>query len=344
MNYSIALLPNRMFGLRYAHEIRLFFYGYVYLPILLVGTMGSLVIVVVFIKHKRWNKPGVIYMFCLAITDGMYSLLSGIFTWLNRGLASLTDGRYSVNIFGSSQLSCKLLILVVFWCMGASAFITIAMTLERFCAIQFPMHMLRVTRRMRIILLSSAAVLFALLEVRQLFFFEVAAEEVTRKFMCTESRAIDPDIMFSFRFLLMLIGYYVIPSVLLLVINALICWALFRAYRTTTNDRTSLGSGGKRHEKGISITLMAVASIFVLCNPMVSGLFYGYNVDKNPHLLSRQDRSHLVDLYWVASGISYINNATSLPLYVIRLSYFRVHLSEIFCRLCLLKRNRSDSH
>ncbi|XP_064623706.1 growth hormone secretagogue receptor type 1-like [Lineus longissimus] len=147
-----------------------YFGGYLTILTILLGVVGNIISLIIFIRQRKKDSASAIYLGCLAVTD-LGNLISGIIFWAHQSLYYMSFGAYNIP-YAYTDLGCKILCYAWYNFMFLSGWIIIAFSVERMIAVVFPLNVSTVvtSRRRKLVLVG---LLFASLaiwgDVGQLF-------------------------------------------------------------------------------------------------------------------------------------------------------------------------------
>lgn len=226
--HSPPLNVNLSASLVFAQKCLDFFNFYYLALIIIFGMVGNTLSFLVFTHTHLKLRSSSYYLAALALAD-LGFLMTLLIVWLNHVGVDLFNrqGFCQAMVYGSSVSSCL------------SVWLTVAFTVERLIAVQYPLHRpsMCTVRRAKIII---AALTLVTIFMHVYSLFTAGITEVDGKSICD----LLPD-YYKFMHIVNLVDTVitlVIPLILIVVMNALIAKNLLVFSRTFKKSRSSSGS------------------------------------------------------------------------------------------------------
>ena len=314
--------------------------GLYVLPIIIIlGTFGNFMSFAVMMRRTMKKSSTCFYITMIAVTDQMVLIFSGMHRWLTVLI------KWDAMV--ASPASCKILNFLIYFSFQLSAWLLVAMTIERFIAIQFPLKAAKyatVSRAKKVSLL----LLIILIVINSHFFWTIS---IHGDYCSPREDFYDfHDDIFPWIDAAL---YSIVPFLVLLVFNILI----IRANRSAMNfrrtiRRQSLSAGGDKGQETVNffhkltVMLLSVSFAFLLTSAPKVILFivrFDYFDFSGPSIDFQR-----VALYLLVSRITdlfiHITHAINFFLYCITGERFRKELKNfILCRKSGAKRNSNFS-
>lgn len=296
---------------------------YVMPIIIFTGTVGNIFSFMVMMRREMRQTPTFFYLAMLAIADSMVLFVSAFKSWL-RTVSGFELSH--INAFG-----CKLTMFLVHFSIQFSAWLIVAVTIERFLAVWFPLKanaMCSISRAKFITFMI--AVIFILINVH---IFWTAQLLVTRQsldgsnYICA-AYAYENFVCKIFPWV-NLVLYSFLPCLILIVLNVLIIICLLKTKHvpsTMTKDDNQLRNS---HRK-LAMTLIFVSFTWIVTTTPrpLFGLFA-----TKPKSLEEVATA----LMWrvICYQLMYINHAVNFFLYCLSGEKFRIQFKKFLCQMCL---------
>lgn len=293
--------------------------------LLLLGTVGNVLSILVLRRPTIRKSVCSMYLVMLAIID-LLVLYTGI-------LRQWILNTFDFDIRATSSAACKIHIWILYSSMDYSAWILIAVTIERVLLLWFPNKMQCVcTKKVAMLVLISIASFLLLVNSHILYGYELSTGKTANhchyvsksylQFWISSWPSID------------LVIFCIIPGSFLVVGNILIFVKVLISRRAINRQVStySTSSQQRRDSKFSSMTamLIAVNCVFLVCN-IPSRAFMientSWSFDTCGHNYAK------MSLLWcIFNLLMYVNNSVNFLLYIISGSRFRNEIKEIFKR------------
>ena len=313
-------------------------------PILLIlGTVGNFLSILVLTRRSIRSSTTAIYLIGLACSD-LLVLYSGLFRqWLIY--------LFNTDVRETSPFGCKLNIWLVYTSLDFSAWILMAVTLERVISAWLP-HNARTmcTKKSALAFIISIGVFLLALNSHLLYGMDFVEQydEDTGAVTIAKCKEVDrnyrqffnhtwPWIDFS--------AFCLIPFSVIVVGNAMILFKVVKSQRKThgqiapsLHTRSNNRQQPSHHAKQSSMTAMlfTLNIVFLFSTSPVSIYNIGY-----PHWQSDASNHKLaeLDLWWaIVNMFMYTNNSLNFLLYCLSGTKFRQEVRRIFCKTKLFRR------
>ncbi|XP_076105281.1 putative G-protein coupled receptor 139 [Mytilus galloprovincialis] len=290
--------------------------------IIFTGTVGNIFSFIVMLRREMRQTPTFFYLAMLAIADTLVLFVSAFKTWLR-----------TVSGFELSHInafSCKLTMFLVHFSIQFSAWLIVAVTIERFLAVWFPLKansMCNLSRARFITFMT--AMIFILVNIHifwtaQLFPTKQSLDG--SNFVCA-AYAYENFVCRIFPWI-NLILYSFLPCLTLLIFNILIIICLMKTKHipnTMTKDDCQIRN---THRK-LAITLIFISFAWIITTTPrpLYGLFA-------PKPKSYEDMADTLMWRVICYQLMYINHAVNFFLYCLSGEKFRIQFKKFLCQLC----------
>ena len=279
-----------------------------------IGLAGNILSVIVLNRKRFKNNITSIFLIALAISDCVV-LLTNVQTiyWI--------EYNFGVNIRDISDLSCKIIVYVLYLSKAFGAWLIVALSLERLTIITFPLKAkfyftLKRAKTFVGVLLGNMSLVYTC----YLVFCEVSEKDTIYP-GCGIPEG-DMHVAISMN-IFNLVFYCVIPSVVILMSNGILYYTLKYKQKVKIKNYDSLGF--------TFILLVLSVSYIVLTLPV--GIIVLHNAVIFPYFTSEviARAVYVPDL---------VNNAIHFVLYCFSAPLFRNEMKKMFCNNCTVcKRN-----
>ena len=299
-------------------------------PILIVfGTIGNAIVITVLSRRRMRQATSSFFLILLAVVDLMV---------LNLGLMrdfirALTD----LDIRKFSQVGCKVHIFLVYFCRHFSAWILVAVAVERFISVWFPFNAKAIcTHRNGTIALSIIAVV--LTTINSHFFWTFSDDSVfcptlneTVHYYCVHKEEFEHFFLKVWPWLEASLNTYG-PFTMMLLCNTLIIGRIVHAHLERKRQQVTVANIASvaRMTTMTAMLLAATFTFLILTTPASLYMIGQSSWWENDHRYNPK-----FEIFWaIAQQLSYMNNAINFIIYFISGPIFRNELI-IMCRgLC----------
>ena len=292
--------------------------------ILLLGTFGNVMIVIILRRlQSGWSAMNV-YLTALALSDTAMLYSVALPTWSRKVIA--------YDVYASHVVVCKL----AFWVMNTaatlSAWLLVALTVQRAASVVWPHRVNALcTRHKSVVIIVVMTTVCGLLHSHTLYGFGLVKIENGATARCTFSSTVYQELFVRVLVKVNMFVYSVLPCVCLILSNSVLVWKLAVATKQAT-ERFSAGredqkDGRRKKASSVTITIIIVSVAFVVITVpfmIYSNLFYGY-APSDIHFF-------LYDFFFVI-GLS--NFAWNFYLYCLSGSRFREEFKKIMFSCCV---------
>ncbi|XP_021368428.1 growth hormone secretagogue receptor type 1-like [Mizuhopecten yessoensis] len=288
--------------------------------IVCIGTFGNVLSFIIMMRREMRQTPTFFYLAALAVADTVVLYLSALKTWIR-----LITGFELLHI---SNASCKTFIFTIQFSLHFSAWLIVAVTIERFLAVWFPLRANRMCSLSRAKFVTfMIALTFALVNVYLFWTAElltdpsrpegsqdICAAYAYKNFVCN---------VFPWVNLLL---YSFLPFVILLVFNSLIVVSLVRNKGIFSNMTKDDRVARYRHRR-LAITLLVISFVWIVTTlpRSVYGLVKG-----KPGSLDELGYQVLGKV--ICFVLMYINHSINFFLYCLTGQRFRMEFVKFMCQ------------
>ena len=299
-------------------------------PIFIVfGTVGNILSILVLTRESIRKSTTALYLTCLTFSD-LVVLYTGL---LRQWIFHL----FEFDIRHLSEAVCKLHIWLVYSSLDFSAWILIAVTLERIIAVWYPY-----SEKTKCSKLNATALIITILILVLALNAHLLYGMVNKDTDMAEMRCVSIDESYSIFFRsvwswLDLCVFCVIPFSVIVIGNSFILYKLLgRHRRTKRRDNTSIQKMDRipqnhhhHHQSSMTTMLITLNTVFLITTLPISiyEICYEYvYVTTDPQMKAR------LDLVWaVVNMLMYTNNAVNFILYSLSGSRFRQEFKLLMC-------------
>ena len=298
--------------------------------VMTLGTIGNALAIVVLSKKKMRRMPSSLFLIVLAVSD-LLMLYLGLL-------------RHCIRVFNEVDIreftltGCRTHVFLVYFIKHFSAWVLVAVALERFISVWFPFRAKTICTH-RNAALGVCAIAVALVGINLHFFWtqgerivRIANSNRTRKYACYHRENFDVFLDQIWPWLEASIFTY-IPFTIMLSCNTLIIFRLARArLQRRRQGATSHGSQDSIQMTTMTGMLLAATFTFLILNTPVSLYLSG----QSTFWKEERKRNHNFKIFWVITQqLMYLNNAINFLLYFISSPRFRQELKKLFdtCRV-----------
>ena len=293
---------------------------WLYVPpvIILAGTVGNALSVLVFIQKKMRVKSTSVFLIGLAVVDTVV-LYTGLLRWWIRKLTRI-DIRQLVD--------CRIHILLTYAFVQLSAWILVLVTIERVISVFFPLKSREIITRRRAGILLAVTVVSLIGLNAHFMWTRVLYTHTSEVTYCIPAEEHTEFSNKTWAWIDSFVASY-IPFAIMLISNLAI---IYKVLRATLHRRSTMNVGKDVSSKMGSMTAMLLLLNFIFLlttSPIVIFIKYRKDFlgDRSPQSFAR------ANLAWIIVNlIQYCNNALNFFLYCISGARFRRELTSTVCR------------
>lgn len=232
------------------------------LPVSVLGTIGNILALVVLQKHRHRLSTTVLLQ-ALAIADTSV-LLSTVLLRSLRYMHYFAKAPFLGPYMAVYHYIFRVLFPLVYFIRLTGTWITVLLTIDRYIAVRFPLHAHRlctVSRALRnVAILAILSLLFTTPR-----FFEYAIDSSNKSFgFRVTSLLKNRTYTIVYRIVLFFTFMYLVPMILLVVLNAhlLITLRVAESYRAGVTDNKNIN----KTSRSITATVVTVVLVTIVCN------------------------------------------------------------------------------
>lgn len=285
-----------------------------------IGTIGNVLSFVVMMRREMRQAPTFFYLAALAVTDTIVLYMSALKTWV-RVVADF-------ELLHISNAGCKTFMFIIHFSLHFSAWIIVAVTIERFLAVWFPLRANTMCSLSRAKFVTfMIALIFVLVNLYVFWTAELLNSPHTldgSEKICA-AYAYENIVCTVFPWVNLLL-YSFIPFVTLLVFNSLIVVSLVRnkgIFSNLTKEDRAARHGHNR----LAVTLLVISFVWIvttLPRPM-------FNLVKvKPTTLDEVGNQFLGKV--ICFVLMYINHSINFFLYCVTGQRFRKEFVKFMCQ------------
>lgn len=304
-----------------------------YIPpfLLLFGTTGNILSIIVLRRKNLKRSVCTIYFVALAVSD-----LLVLYTGLLRQWMFMT---FDIDIRHIGNTFCKIHTWILYFSLDFSAWIQVAVTIERLCAVWYPVSgKYKCSRHTAVV--SLVAIACCLLAINSLIVYGIGdyveiingTESITK---CTYMSKSYKKFFTSTWPWIHLIVFFLFPFCILFTGNLFIIIKVVqhkRAIQRRISPVTTPSSVTQSSKlASMSITLFTLNSVFLVCNIPIS--IYLIQYEHLRDTLKGRDSAFFNMMWAIVNILMYSNNAISFVLYILSGTKFRKEFTAMLrCR------------
>ncbi|XP_053395950.1 neuromedin-U receptor 2-like [Mercenaria mercenaria] len=300
-------------------------------PMLLVlGTLGNLLTIVVLMRSKSRMSSTALYLSSLAVSDLLVLWTGLLRQWINY--------MFDVDVRHFSVAGCKIHVFLVYFATQCSSWLLVAVTSERFIGVLLP-HKVKQGCTTRIAIVTISIIVGSLMLLNVHWFYGMGASvtvynNITYQFKCSSIYDHYYDFLgFEWPWIDLCI-FSLGPFTILLIGNiSIIVRVLVSKHKTRTRIAPlNAGLGVNRSGKTSQLTVMLV---------LLNVVFFTCTIPISIYLIGEQEWLRTLETYhelailrlrWaVVNLFMYLNNAINFILYFLSGSRFRQEVKSLFC-------------
>lgn len=292
------------------------------LPVIIVlGTVGNILSFIVMMQREMRKSSTCFYLAILAIADTIILYVSGLKTWIRAW-----SGFEMLHVSG---LVCKLLYFLIHSCLHFSAWLIVAVTIERFVAVWFPLKAPSFCSLLRAkVITTFIAGIIASVNIHIFWTAELVNAPNSLnpdKVQC--SAYTYKDIVCAVFPWVNLTVYSFLPFTVLLIFNILIIVSLVNHRKAIMGAMTRDDQIQRYNHRKLAITLLAISFIWIFTT--IPSTLYGVTAQRSTSI---EDDATGMLIKVVFYLLMYFNHSVNFLLYCITGQRFRKELVRLVCR------------
>ncbi|CAH1782718.1 unnamed protein product [Owenia fusiformis] len=301
--------------------------------ILVVGTLGNILSVIILLRRELRQCSTTIYLTTLGITDL-------VFLWTAL-LRNTLQYNFGISLRNLSEGVCQFDMFVTYFSKHYSAWILVAVSIERLIAVWHPFRAKQLcTKKTAIFSLVTMGVVLVGVDLH--FIWTLSLDNIGN---CTNRPQFQTFVVQIWIWIDGCIGSF-IPFIIMIICNICIIAKVMHArserVEMTNNSVINYRQSSMNSRRGdvckfTSMTAMLLGISFgfiITTSPFSIYLLYYHSIDFN--LRTEQNKAALFLAYSICGSIFYINSAINFLLYCITGRKFRRELCTICCAKCIL--------
>ncbi|XP_052279193.1 thyrotropin-releasing hormone receptor-like isoform X2 [Dreissena polymorpha] len=293
--------------------------------IITLGTIGNIFSFIVMLQREMRQTSTFFYLAVLAVADTIVLFVSAFKTWIRTATG--------FEMLHVSDLSCKTFMFLTYFSLHLSAWLIVAVTIERFIVVWFPLKATTIcsTRRAKLTTLAVAGSL-AILNCHLFWTAELVQDLKTGRTVCAmlqTNQFLYKEVMPWLHFTI----YCLLPFILLMTFNALIILSLIRHRQMITSQMTRNDKRSRYNHRKLAITLLSVSFVWIATN-IPSALYTVIPL----HPTTAQQAASQFFIKILCYLFLYLNHAINFLLYCITGQAFRREFAKLICCTCRKKR------
>ena len=293
------------------------------MPIIILGTIGNLLTIVVLCRRRLRRIPTSLYLIVLAVVDTLFLYLEIFHSWYL--------GYTGVFLRSTTLPACQIMRFLLVTAQWSSAWIIVAVTLQRLLAVCMPLkaYLMNTVK-------SSAVGVFIILtistSVSSHFFWTYGSTSNIKNnvTIVKECDRIHPYFLFKVWPVVEMVVNTILPFLLLFVFNSIIIYQV-RKRRQILDHPIRDNSRNRNRSASVTIMVLTLSFSFLILTLPIRIHFAGrsyWNPSNDPHT-----KQKLRLFYAIASMIQGINHAANFIFYCLSGRSFRAELAAmLFCR------------
>ena len=339
VNTTVSLettnLPLSALGL-----FRKYFGEYCILIINLVGLIGNLLTVYVFVRHRKRTGPVAIYFVCLALSDSG-NLVMGLQTWFHNGLYYITDGAVDLPS-AVSDTACKIRVFIWNVFVAMSGYIIVAFSLERVIAIWAPLKAATIITNFRRNVVLTILLAYASLSSSLFFFTKKLGQIKYRNRIVTACYNVPgTEVVHLYSRVIQLFNL-IVPCILIFLFNVLIIVGIRHAQDMAKSTKAKLKD--KTTDSKIVLNLLVISLVYVITIGLYT-IFTLIRIAIQNGLLhiSAANRDIFRDWENITTNVIVFNYSGNFIMYALSLDFYRQTIKELTCFFCYNRKKKSCS-
>ena len=296
------------------------------LPVVIIfGTTGNVLSFILMLQREMRQTSTYFYLAILAVADTIVLFVSAFKTWIR------TWSEFE--LLHISDASCKTLMFLAYFSLHLSAWLIVAVTIERFIVVWFPLKATSLcsTTRARYTTVAIVVALF-LLNAHLFWTAELLSDPITGEKKCAMLR--DNDFLYKEVVpWVHLTVYSFVPICSLLTFNTLIIVSLIRHRQVIVSQMTKDDRRTRYNHRKLAITLLCISFVWI-ATTIPSALYTVLPL--NPR--TAEEVATLLLVKVICYIILYINHAINFLLYCATGQNFRCGFSKLVRKLCRTRR------
>lgn len=292
------------------------------LPVVIIfGTIGNIFSFVLMLQREMRHTSTYFYLAILAVADTVVLFVSAFKTWI-RTLSNF-------ELLHISDASCKTLTFLTYFSLHLSAWLIVAVTIERFIVVWFPLKATSIcsTRRAKLTTVGIMLTLF-LLNIHLFWTAVLISDPDSDQKTCGMRQ--DNELLYSDVIpWLHLTVYSFVPFAALLFFNTMIIISLIKHRQVITSQMTKDDRRTRNNNHRTAVTLLCISFVWIITTTP-SALYIVLPL--KPTTIEEAAKLLLVKV--VCFIIMYINHSINFLLYCITGQNFRREFSRLIQRLC----------
>lgn len=296
------------------------------LPIIItVGTIGNIFSFIIMLQREMRQTSTFFYLAVLAVADTIVLFMSAFKTWIR-----LWSGFAMLHI---SDASCKIFMFLTYFSLHLSAWLIVAVTVERFIVVWFPLRASSIcsTKRAKLTSLALAMGLF-LLNAHLFWTADLVTDPRSESKQCAmmqNNRLLYKDVIPWVHLTL----YSFLPFVSLLVFNVLIIVSLIKHRQIILSELTRADRRTRYNHRRLAITLLSISCVWIITT--TPSALYTVLPLKGETV---QQAANFFFIKVICYIFMYINHSINFFLYCITGQSFRREFMKFVCRVCRKRR------
>ena len=329
---SATRLPATPPPLGYYGDTRVMIWKVVPPIIMLWGTVGNILTIIVMLKQKSKLSSTALYLIALAVSDTMVLYTGPLRNWIKE--------IWNYDMRHKSEASCKIQMYFTYVTVHCSSWLLVAVTIERAISVMYP-HKVRIVSTKKTAAFAIATMVIFTYGIDIIIPVIMGLEGYNKPQICAPTTKEYVNLHYDIYHWIDFCMTYAFPFVFLLIGNTCIVVCLQNSrskQKMMTSGHAQSGSSSTRDTRSVSVLMIALCVIFFLTITPVS-IFTSVIIPREMERINElfktdpyqawDDYQFLTFQHAVVNLVSYTNAAFNFILYVFSGSKFRKELKSL---------------
>ena len=303
------------------HQIAMIIVHYVFPLVIFSGTIGNILSFLVLMKRHLRDTSVYMYLIVLTCADNVVLYLSAFKTWIR--------AMFDWELLHVSDIGCKVIMWLFLVSLHMSAWLIVAMTVDRFLVVWFPFKASSMCNSKRAKLTIIGMVFLIMLYNLHVFWTIGLRSYRGGRTACGPS--MDDYFMVEVFPVMKLVSYSILPFIIVLFLNLAITfrlWSNRMAISRATSD-SDTGSASRASQNRITVMLLTVSFVWLI----LTAPFMLRSV-LTIHDGSQQKKAQTFLFETTCFLLLYVNHGINFYLYCLAGRRFRQDLQNVMCAPC----------
>jgi hypothetical protein len=314
------------------HNFVVYFSGYFIFVLIVIGLIGNLVSIIIFVKLRRKVIFSTFYFLYLAVFDTL-ALCAGIQLWMDDGAYAML-GQDTLIWEAASSNHC-IVIMYVWTAFGLMSSWTLVMfSVDRTLAIWKALWITKVTYLKKIVLgiVIASSFVFAL-GVVPLMELEPINERQPERQVCRTKIHVAWHLALSV--ISIILFYSILPLIGLLIVDVALVYGLYKRDHGEAND-PSIMKAKRYYDWQVAMTLFAVSTLYVVTMVPFCVAMTTYLVDEYYDWPGRNHnyKKFMMDILEFSHKMCYVCFSSKFIIYLFSLDFYRIEWANLLMCCC----------